>query len=181
MRLSTGIQFGICGSSSPFDEGTSRQAQTLGKIIALDNNIVMTGGCWGLSYDVVTSANIQNGVTIGFSPAANRTEHISKYRFPTDFSVLIFTGFGYKGRNVITIRSADIVIFLPGGIGTLNEFTIALDEGKLIGILGNELVLKQIPEILKICGKNTDKIIYEEDPNSLVEKLIRKYRETMTI
>ena len=79
------------------------------------------------------------------------------------------------------MRSADIVIFLPGGIGTLNEFTIALDEGKTIGILGDGLVLKEIPEILKICDKNTDKVIYEEEPAILVERLIKKYGEAVNI
>ncbi len=49
--------------------------------------------------------------------------------------MIIFTGFGYKGRNVINVRCADIVLILGGATGTLNEFTIAYDEGKIIGVL----------------------------------------------
>jgi hypothetical protein len=175
------LQFLVCGNSKKSDQNSARMAQQLGSYIAVNRHILITGACWGLPNNAVTGANKANGITIGLSPATNRVEHIQKYNLPTAFSTLIYTGFGFKGRNVVTVRSADIVVFLPGGIGTLNEFTIALDEDKLIGILGDELVLKQIPEILKICGKNTNKIIYEENPTILVEKLLRKYRESINI
>ena len=34
-------------------------------------------------------------------------------------TVVIYSGFGFKGRNVIAVRSADIVLLFVGGIGTL--------------------------------------------------------------
>ncbi|MFN2531187.1 MAG: hypothetical protein ABR555_07815, partial [Pyrinomonadaceae bacterium] len=48
---------------------------------------------------------------------------------------VVFTGFGLKGRNVVLVRSCDIVIFIAGAMGSLNEFTIAHDEGKVMGCL----------------------------------------------
>ena len=55
---------------------------------------------------------------------------------PTDAcDAIIYTGFGLKGRNVVLVRSCDVVLFISGSIGSLNEFTIAYDEGKVIGCL----------------------------------------------
>jgi predicted Rossmann-fold nucleotide-binding protein len=39
------------------------------------------------------------------------------------------------GREVVNIRSSDIVLIVGGRSGTLGEFSIAYDEGELIGVL----------------------------------------------
>ena len=77
------------------------------------------------------------GITVGVSPAINLKEHINNYNYPYHpdiFDSLIFTGSGYKGRNVTLVRSCDAVISVMGMIGTLNELTIASDEKKIIGL-----------------------------------------------
>ena len=61
-----------------------------------------------------------------------------------------------KGRNVVNVRTSDIVIVVCGGIGTLNEFTIAYDEGKVIGVLeGSEGVADEISGLLRKIGKES--------------------------
>jgi predicted Rossmann-fold nucleotide-binding protein len=70
------------------------------------------------------------------SPAHSAAEHAALYTTPPcPSTVVIYSGFGFKGRNVIAVRNADIVILVTGGIGTLNEFSITYDEGKVIGLL----------------------------------------------
>ena len=49
--------------------------------------------------------------------------------------MLIYTGSGLMGREITDIRSCDIVVIVGGRIGTLGEFAIAYDEGRLIGVL----------------------------------------------
>src|SRR5437667_448881 len=51
------------------------------------------------------------------------------------FDVLIYTGSGLMGREITDIRTCDIVVIVGGRIGTLGEFAIAYDEGRLIGVL----------------------------------------------
>jgi uncharacterized protein (TIGR00725 family) len=91
--------------------------------------------------------------------------------------VIIFTGFGYKGRNVINVRSADVVIIFGGAMGTLNEFTIAYDEGKIIGVLeGSGGVADHIREIIGLCKKPTrGAVLFDKDPSKLVEMTLAAF------
>ena len=98
--------------------------------------ILVTGATTGLPDMVAKAFRRSGGFALGISPAQDRKEHLERYGLPDDGAdVIVYTGFGYKGRNVINVRSADIVIIFGGATGTLNEFTIAYDEGKIIGIL----------------------------------------------
>jgi predicted Rossmann-fold nucleotide-binding protein len=83
------------------------------------------------------------------------------------------------GREVVNIRSSDIVIIIGGRSGTLGEFSIAYDEGKLIGVLlGTGGITSEIKNIIKIVRKRTcAKIIYRVDPHKLVRKLLAYYRK----
>jgi hypothetical protein len=48
------------------------------------------------------------------------------------------------------------VLIIGGATGTLNEFTIAYDEGKIIGVLeGSGGVADYIQKIIEICKKPT--------------------------
>jgi predicted Rossmann-fold nucleotide-binding protein len=64
---------------------------------------------------------------------------------------------------VINIRSSDIVVILQGSIGTLNEFTIAYDEGKIIGILeGTGGVADHARELVAVLAKKTQAALFFE-------------------
>ena len=147
-------------------------AEELGAAIANQDCILVTGATTGLP-DLVAQAFRKNGgFALGVSPAENRREHVARYELPEDGAdVIIFTGFGYKGRNVINVRCADIVLILGGATGTLNEFTIAYDEGKIIGVLeGSGGVADHIHEIIKVCNKPAvGKVFFQSDPTKLIE------------
>ena len=60
------------------------------------------------------------------------------------------------GREVTNIRSSDMVIILKGRSGTLGEFDIAFDEGKLTGVLqGSGGITDQIPGIVASFQKDS--------------------------
>jgi hypothetical protein len=69
------------------------------------------------------------------------------------------------------VRSCDIVIFIAGSIGSLNEFTIAHDEGKIIGcLIGTGGVADEIKRISQTCPKPTaSRIFYDADPARLID------------
>ena len=127
---------GVFGSADALPEQIQKIAYQLGESLAKRNITALTGACGGVSAAVVAGCKNNNGLTIGVSPARNKDEHINKNNLPTqDLDIIIYTGSGYKGRNIVAVQSSDICIFVRGGVGTLNELTIAIDEGKIIGLL----------------------------------------------
>jgi uncharacterized protein (TIGR00725 family) len=93
--------------------------------------------------------------------------------------LLVYTGFGLKGRNVVLVRSCDIVLFIAGAMGSLNEFTIAHDEGKVIGCLtGTGGVADKVDYLLERFGKETAAMIFQNrNADELVEACIQALKK----
>ena len=171
---------GVMGASandglSLAESGRLQQlAESLGAAIAQAGCFLVTGATTGLPALVATAFRKQGGFALGISPAENRAEHVQRYGLPEDGAdVIVYTGFGYKGRNVINIRSSDIVMIFGGATGTLNEFTIAYDEGKMIGVLaGSGGVADHIEKIVEVCQKPTRaKLFFDSYPKALIRDL----------
>ena len=83
------------------------------------------------------------------------------------------------GREVENIRSSDIVVIVGGRSGTLGEFAIAYDEGKLIGVLrGTGGIADEVEMLARICEKETGgHIIYGTEPAALLDDVLTYYRE----
>lgn len=135
------IKVGVMGSAGDAPAGSDRdtlrgKAALLASAIAARDVILLSGGTTGVVYAVGKAAREAGAFHVGISPAGNEHDHRERYGLPTDAcDALIYTGFGLKGRNVVLVRSCDIVLFIAGAMGSLNEFTIAHDEGKIIGCL----------------------------------------------
>ena len=149
------------------------KAQVLGQEIAKRGFILVTGATTGVPYWAAKGAKSAGGFVVGFSPAASKLAHVKTYRLPTDYhDVIIFTGFEYAGRNLILARSADAVITICGRIGTLNEFTIAFEDQKPIGILeGSGGMADMLRDIVSKSHRGPGKIAFDSDPKNLLEKL----------
>jgi len=150
-------------------------AERLGAALAQRDCFLITGATTGLPDLVAKAFRKHGGFALGVSPATDRKEHAERYKLPDDGAdVIVYTGFGYKGRNVINVRSSDIVIIFGGAIGTLNEFTIAYDEGKIIGVVeGSGGVAAHIKEIIDFCKKPTRGVVlYDKDPEKLVQRCL---------
>ncbi len=160
--------------TSHCSEKVNEFAYEIGKYLAMNDVITITGATTGSPFWAAKGAFENGGYVIGVSPAIDEKEHIEVYNLPTDYHHLIFyTGFGHSLRNLILVRSGDGVIFVCGRTGTLNEFVISYEEKKPMGILlnsgGEE---KYMAEIVKESHKEHNKIIWESDPQKLVEKII---------
>lgn len=150
-------------------------ADELGEAIAQADCFLVTGATTGLPAMVAQAFRRHGGFALGISPAENRAEHVERYGLPEDGAdFVVYTGFGYKGRNVINIRSSDIVIVFGGATGTLNEFTIAYDEGKIIGVLeGSGGIADHVEGIINVCQKPTrGKVLLGREPRVLVRECL---------
>lgn len=153
-------------------EAPTRRAEELGRVIAKRDLVLMTGATTGVVYVVGKAAHDAGGLHLGISPAHNGQEHTDQYKLPSDAcNVIIYTGFGLKGRNVVLVRSCDIVLFVAGGMGSLNEFTIAHDERKVIGcLLGTGGIADDADLLLqKFSHVSGARIFQDEDPKRLLD------------
>ena len=163
------------GLSSADSTQSQRLAEELGVAIAEANCFLVTGATTGLPGLVARAFRNRGGFALGISPAENYAEHVGRYGLPEEGAdLIVYTGFGYKGRNVINIRSSDIAIIFGGATGTLNEFTIAYDEGKVIGVLaGSGGVADHIEKIVEVCQKPTrGKLFFDTHPKALIETCV---------
>jgi uncharacterized protein (TIGR00725 family) len=177
MKLKVGVMGSATGAMSRKHKAL---AYELGRAIADDAFITITGACPGLPLESARGASEAGGIVVGISPALSEWEHVNKYRSPLEYhDVIIYTGSGLMGREVVNIRSSDIVVIIGGRSGTLGEFSIAYDEGKLIGILkGSGGITTEIKTIVKKIKKKTGAhILYDDEPRSLVKRLVRYYRK----
>ncbi len=174
------LKIGVSGSAvDNCTTDAAKRSEEVGYWLAKKDVVVVTGDTTGMPYEAAKGAKRGGGFTVGISPAATYREHVKKYRLPhkyTDF--VMYTGFGYSGRNLLFIRSCDAVMFICGRIGTLNEFTIAFEDKKPIGILTNSGgISNDIDHLLEISKRGMGKVVFDDDPKKLVEKVIALAKE----
>ena len=149
-------------------------AEEVGREIGRRGCVLITGATTGMPYYSARGIKEVGGISIGFSPASSEIAHKKTYRLPMDyFDVIVYTGFDYSGRNLLMTRAADAVIIICGRMGTLNEFTIAFEDKKPIGVLiGSGGTADKIKNIVKGPSRVKKRIVYDNDPKSLVNKMI---------
>ena len=174
------LTVGVMGSADPHVPERAHALLTrLGRTVAERGCVLITGACPGLPQVAVEAAKAAGGIVVGISPALSRDEHIHGYGSPTaGFDVIIYNGSGLMGREVDTIRSSDMVVIAGGRSGTLGEFSIAYDEGHLIGVLtGTGGIADRLESILEVVGvKETGaRVLSDDDPVALVDRLIAEH------
>ncbi|MBN2422778.1 hypothetical protein JXB41_06115 [Candidatus Woesearchaeota archaeon] len=178
-------KIGVMGShNEPLDKSIIIKSRELGKAIAENKCILVNGATSGLPDESARGAKEAGGFVLGISPAHDPKDHVKNYKMPTKYyDSIVYTGFGFNLRNIINIRTSDAVVFLRGSMGTLNEFTIAYEDRKIIGVLEQfGGVSEFFDEIVEICKKDTGaKIIYDSDPYNLVKKLVKEIKQQSRI
>ncbi len=181
------LKFKICvsGAAETGHCGTEalELAKELGREIVKHKAVLVTGATTGVPLWSCIGAKEVGGFSIGLSPANNEREHIEDYKLPVDYmDMIIYTGFGYSGRNLLLTRSADAVIFGCGRMGTLNEFTIAFEDQKPMGVLQGPWETDELfKEIIEKSYRGPGKIVYDSDPKTLVEKVLELVRKEKVI
>lgn len=151
------------------------KAKELGREIVRQGAILTTGATTGFPYWAAIGAKEAGGISIGLSPASTEKEHRERFKLPIDYmDMIIYTGFDYAGRNLMLTRASDAVIIGCGRIGTLNEFTVAFEDGKPIGILTETGgIADMIQEIIERANRpQKGEIIYDADPKQLVKRIM---------
>src|SRR3990170_2474623 len=107
--------------SDPVPTRALRAGEEVGKLLAERGAVVVTGGLSGVMEAVSRGAKNAGGLVIGILPGLDKRD-ANAY-----VDVAITTGMGWM-RNTLVVRAADAVIMISGGIGTLNELTVAYED-----------------------------------------------------
>ena len=173
------ITIGVMGSTHDVAAIHLAQAYELGRAVGIEGCTLITGACHGMPLAAAEGAQHEGALVVGVSPGLSLDEHTLKYGSPVDHhDVLVFTGSGLMGREVINIRTSEMVVIAGGHAGTLGEFAIAYVEGKIIGVLtGVGGVGKIIRQVLRVCHKNSGaRVLYDSDPHRLVSRMMNARR-----
>ncbi|WP_163832216.1 SLOG cluster 4 domain-containing protein [Spartinivicinus ruber] len=180
---------GVFGSAAGISTGLEQQAILLGQFIAEAGATLITGACQGLPYAAIKGAKKYNGGTIGCTAVTHEKLHesimgtsVSYYDqliyIPNDFTHKQIHQVCLKYRNVVAVSHCDAAVFISGRWGTLNEFTIAYDIGKPIGVLtGSGGMTEFLPSLLEAFQKPSESRLYfNEQPKLLIQQLIEDHQ-----
>lgn len=150
-------------------------ALAAGAAIAKAGHALLTGATIGLpNYAAEGYKKAGGAMSLGISPAASKVEHVRKYRLPiAAYDSILYTGLHYVGRDTLLISSSDAVISIGGRLGTLHEFTIAMEMDTPIGFLqGAGGISEEIMYILRAAGESrSENVVFSEDADILVHDL----------
>lgn len=179
-------RIGVFGSSGIEGEELVAAAREIGRMLAGEGCVVITGACSGLPYAAAHAAATAGGQVWGFSPVSNMEEqteftpeddlsiysvlHFVPPSFPFNADLLV----SKKYRNVISTAHCDAGIIIAGRWGTLNELTNLIDFGKVAGVLemggGVARELRGLTERVGIEGEA--RAVIDDDPARLVQRVL---------
>lgn len=111
-----------------------KTAEILGEKIALDGHSVICGGETGVMEYVCKGARKKNGTTLGIMKGRSKKKTNKYVKYPILTSMDL-------ARNNIIIWSADGLIALDGGYGTLSEIALTTDVEKPLVVIGDNKYL----------------------------------------
>jgi uncharacterized protein (TIGR00725 family) len=115
---------GVIGSSAS-SKKEYQLAFRVGELIAEASAVLICGGLGGVMEAACKGAKARGGTTIGVLPGPDPTEA----NFWVDYPIA--TGLG-QGRNMIIVNTAQALVAISGGYGTLSEIAFALGGGKKV-------------------------------------------------
>ncbi|MEO7364130.1 MAG: hypothetical protein ABIV43_01330 [Candidatus Saccharimonadales bacterium] len=152
-------------------------ALALGAAIAEAGHSLMTGATIGLPNYAAEGYKKAGGMmSIGISPAASKIEHVMKYRLPTEaYDSILYSGLHYVGRDTLLITSSDAVVSIGGRLGTLHEFTIAMETDTPIGFLqGAGGISEEIQTLMSLAHplRPGAMVTFSDDARQLIHELV---------
>ncbi|KAA3601592.1 MAG: TIGR00725 family protein [Calditrichaeota bacterium] len=128
---------------------TEKLAYEVGKRLAEFNFTLVCGGLGGVMEFASKGAFENGGTTIGILPSEDVKTANPYIKIP------IATGMGI-GRNIVIIRTAQIVVAIDGKFGTLSEIAFALQLGKPVFSLGSWEIdpkIKQVEDVDELMNE----------------------------
>lgn len=166
----------ISSASEVFPELIHDKVDTIIRSLDLETTI-MTGGCLGIPGLVTQRAKQLGFKTVAYSPDTHDIAHNARGdNLSTDYFDIVHYIPGFTARSLQMIYDADVILLLNGRIGTLSEFTIALEEGKYVGVITETGgIADHLEYILNIAQKEfPNKVFFSQDVSQVIEWINKK-------
>ena len=147
----------VIGSASCGPE-VAALAREVGREIARRGAGLVCGGRGGVMRAACQGAKEEGGLTVGILPGVVRGEANPYVDVP------VVTGLG-EARNAIVVRTADTVIAVSGGYGTLSEIGLALKMGRPVVGLGTWDLCQS--------GQRVDAVVQADTPVRAVDLALK--------
>jgi len=126
----------------------ARLAEEVGRGLAKNGAVLICGGLGGVMEAACKGASAEGGLTVGILPGGSRQTANPYVHIP------IVTNMG-EARNVIVVKSAEAIIVIGGGYGTLSELGHALrNSTPVVGLNTWSLSRKEQPDNSIILARN---------------------------
>lgn len=150
--------------------------QIIQKIKLIPNIQLFTGGSLGIPGIAIQKAYQENIQTVAYSPDKNGQAHNERFdNLKTEYFHEIKFIPGFTARSLRMIHDADAVLLMNGRIGTLSEFTIALEEGKRVGIITNTGgIADHLEYILSVAQKEfPGQVFFSDNCSEVIDWLVQ--------
>jgi uncharacterized protein (TIGR00725 family) len=173
------IKLGVLGRAQRTGETLPPElldaAEAVGAAIGASGAVLVSGGTGGVMEASARGARAEGGLTVGFLPQADPS-HANPY-----IDLVFATGLGTV-RNVLTARCSDCVIVVGGGVGTLNEITLAYDYAVPIVVLSGtggwaDRLRPVLLEGAYLDERKVVEITFAPTPADAVEQALRRAAE----
>ncbi len=177
------MKIGILGTRHARDKGIIKKAEEIGRIIASNGHIAITGGTEGYSHIVALSAIKAGGEAVAFATGLSIHDHtqfhnvdLSKYTnviFQKKYFKNKLLGVDNYLRSLDMCFEVDLAIIIGGRVGTMYEVTILSGMSKNILVLkGSGGITEQtIKKFAKEGHKTESKIEFFVNPKTLKKTL----------
>jgi len=126
----------------------ARLAEEVGRGLARNGAVLICGGLGGVMRAACKGASAEGGLTVGILPGNSRQTANPYVNIP------IVTNLS-EARNIIVVKSAEAIIAIGGGYGTLSELGHALRNGTpVIGLNTWSLSRNERPDNSIVPARN---------------------------
>jgi len=158
----------VIGQSGEIPKHIRLLAEEVGREIAKKGAVLLSGGGSGVMEAASKGAKEAGGLVVGIL-AGDEVEVANDY-----IDIPITTGLGFDYRSVVLVHSADVLIMIRGGNGTLGELSAAYMNKKPVIVIessgGWSTKLKKVAfEGCYLDERRTVEILYATTPKTAVQ------------
>jgi len=161
------LQIAVIGYNNECPEVARKMAYEAGKEIARAGAVLVCGGLGGVMESACKGAKENGGITLGIIPQ-------EEFSYANQFcDLVVCTGIGFA-RDFIVASSADGIIAIGGGVGTLIEMGVGYMTGKIIVALAGSGGVAELYGGKFLDERNRLKIIVAKDAATAVKIITDK-------